>query len=887
MPMMAMADSATSTVKTSMAMPMSEPMAMARNPMGAPPPPPMAAATLAKGPESNAFAAAPPAGGSSLKMRSNFEPTAYFLGSLELNSAETIVSFKLPDAVDTYVVRAYVAAADGKYGQSESEIVSRTSLNLQPVLPTIVRLGDVFQAGVTVMTTIDDTIASIRVAGEVGADSSSLTLVGSNGKELKDVAPQVVKESVFTFRANTLGISSVTFSASGSCSNPQSCPLQDGITKTIPVLGQQDPVFVATSMAIRATEAGLVWDEGLKLPAAAAGAGIVNISTGVGRLPAVMGVVSRLVELPERPSAYNLLDLLLSVTALHEYPAARSTALYKSAVSAAASAGSLLKKFTLNSKLAPYSPEYYDASSPYIDAELQAYAVYAVSKYNSYKSAGLAPLDVQNELAVWMQALTNELLARAAQAREVKINGLQGKFSDLNLLARTYWAIYTFRQTVDVNDLSVGGDDDLKFARLTDDFDKLALETRAIVSMMLPAQHALVQRLVQDLQSQLRPIGRTAALRDASLYSTASALGLILLSPVSSPNLDTLAGSNPLLEKFANGLADSKSGFWYGTNAAWTAVALAAYDKSRGNTQASLSLKVQNGDSELMSASFSTSDGSPKTTTKSWGDLNEQQPVQFTAKGSGEVSVALGMSFTPKTVNLDAQYRGLHVEKAVYRWDGQKQTGLPIMACDVGETLLVVIQVTTPDAVNAVELVDLVPGGFEPVDPNVMKGPSIPLPSDQPFVQPVYGGSVGVGPRPIPMPMKPMMPVQGDAMPMPSMMARPGISVMPPQNPYIGGWRMPPWWGGFANRQTKADRVQWYADRLPQGSTSIMYLARATIRGTPPLRYLVRRVNLQHFGAHGVSTLLARYLHDAAGQGAAAAAARGDGAEQRRQVPHF
>ena len=79
-----------------------------------------------------------------------------------------------------------------------------------------------------------------------------------------------------------------------------------------------------------------------------------------------------------------------------------------------------------------------------------------------------------------------------------------------------------------------------------------------------------------------------------------------------------------------------------------------------------------------------------------------KEQVSFNANGVGEVSVALAMTFVPASVLNFPVYRGIYVEKFIYRMDpltGEAKGG-PLQLVEVGETVVVSIQVTTPDALQ-------------------------------------------------------------------------------------------------------------------------------------------------------------------------------------------
>ena len=72
---------------------------------------------------------------------------------------------------------------------------------------------------------------------------------------------------------------------------------QDALQLTLPIEGLQDPVSLATSFVVQATDNGAAkWVEGLQLPDALPGSGSIQIQAGVGRLPAVLANARQIME---------------------------------------------------------------------------------------------------------------------------------------------------------------------------------------------------------------------------------------------------------------------------------------------------------------------------------------------------------------------------------------------------------------------------------------------------------------------------------------------------------------------------------------------------------------------------------------------------------------
>ena len=106
-------------------------------------------------PADSAPVAPPPTG---VPVRSSIERTPFFVHTLTAASQQTL-KFRLPDNVGTFLVRVVASAVKPKgsngqtlhfFGSSDKDIVSRRPLTLQSSLPRVARIGDMFDAGVTV-----------------------------------------------------------------------------------------------------------------------------------------------------------------------------------------------------------------------------------------------------------------------------------------------------------------------------------------------------------------------------------------------------------------------------------------------------------------------------------------------------------------------------------------------------------------------------------------------------------------------------------------------------------------------------------------------------------------------------------------------------------------
>jgi hypothetical protein len=225
--------------------------------------------------------------------------------------------------------------------------------------------------------------------------------------------------------------------------------------------------------------------------------------------------------------------------------------------------------------------------------------------------------------------------------------------------------------------------------------------------------------------------------------------------------------------------------------------ALSKYDQALGSTKPDIKVSAVSGGVEVLDFQASGAKVDPVTQLTLWEQLpRPPAPVRFSASGRGQASVSAVLTFVPAAMpTAGAVYRGLYVEKVVRRMNATTgdAVGPPLQVVPLGVSVVITIQVTTPDDVSRVVVTDLSAGGLEPVDPNVA------------------GDDSGAG--------------AGDEC-------------------SGGGYRWS-WWcvPAFYHRETYADRVTWTSwSTLTAGTHTVTYQAVAATRGVfslPPAQAFV------------------------------------------------
>lgn len=768
--------------------------------------------------------------------RSEFSMRPLFVATLRTDQQGRVgTSVSLPDNVGTFVVRAIAASvsrgnhlsADGStshFGAAETELVVRRSVSLQPSLPRVARIGDRFLAGV--VANVFGTDSPVELLVEVTIDSAVAALALHDedpASRSVTVSPGSPVEVRFRFVAAQTAIDEAGLTFTVSVADGDASTMVDAVVHILPVRGVYNPVTVATSSAITASESGVVdAAEGIALPKALLGVGFVEVAAGVGHLPAIGSISSGLVPLPDKRRYLSVSEVLaaLAPSAAMEMYGVEDVALREVADDSAEVALDLLPSFTSGSRGLVWRSDYVSSCSDCYDVSLNAFGLFVAARTAEAETT-VVPLSLRG---AWEDGIRNGLTYWARRARS-----WNGQFSDFHSLSRAYLALGPHASVT--SDQSVRSD--LSMDRLLHVADPnsdagssywISAGTRAATvlsfalhlterdsdgelqwsSAVTDAEKTMLNNMLWSLINGVRVQGRTAYLTydsssasawPLSMEEQALALWALAIAP-------SAYRTHPVLPKLAYFVAAGGAlGWGNGGNpqeATLAMFALAAYDDSRGSTAPNVKLEVTSGDVELLEARWTSegTDGGDNTQEEStplalvsnrvdWKDLaSPPEDMLFRAIGSGEIFVGALLRFVPAETFLNPMYRGIHVEKTVRRVDpaSGRAVGEPLQVIETGQVVMVTIQVTTPDRLQNVRLVDLAPSGLEPIDPNVDDS--------------MNNGDDGCG---------------------------------SPQ------WGRRWWWWGcyrpFGVRETLADRVQFFSEYLWPGTHSVSYLAVSVTEG--------------------------------------------------------
>ncbi len=150
------------------------------------------------------------AGISNTRIRKDFQPLAYYQGSVVTdNNGKASVTFQLPDDLTTW--RVMVVATDGnfKFGSAETTFISTQPLLSNPILPQFSRPGDKLLAGVSVTNNTGNQ-GMIDITGNV-KNGVQFSAGNSNSQRIKRPLKAGTQAYYFPVLVQEVGTSQVQF----------------------------------------------------------------------------------------------------------------------------------------------------------------------------------------------------------------------------------------------------------------------------------------------------------------------------------------------------------------------------------------------------------------------------------------------------------------------------------------------------------------------------------------------------------------------------------------------------------------------------------------------------------------------------------------------------
>eukprot|EP01134_Creolimax_fragrantissima_P006822 CFRG6822T1 len=684
-------------------------------------------------------------GGSNIALpRSQFEMVPLWVGSARVTSNGTFnTSVDLPDNVGTYTIFAYAiggVAANGKSpdmsGVNLSGLTVRKPVaTLQEKMPRVVRAGDVFKGGVIVTATDVDFRGKLDVTIEVQNEdqmSSPVILCGSDGIATEEpLGATLVLDVEYSapvvgdFQLCADGVGNVSFLIT----LKDGSDVLDQLAINATVSGVMPTVTLGTSTGVDSDIAS-PYPEGIVLPAAVPNSGHLSISVGVGRLPAVLAMTTRLMESTTTPDNRSVLDPLASAPSLVSVPGALQAvsiayeALPKEDIElvsqVAITAVNRLKAYTTSAAGLSYTPV--TTWQPHrANVWLNAFALYALKDMDD---------NTIDLTTMWKNAMVKQIKADLDEALSMP----DGEYTDWTSLTWAYAALnpdYDFERP------------QISFESLETKIQDESLGIQALFALICQrgkdrqkCNVETVTSIKQSLLNNMRVQGRTAYISYegsamSALQTTALALSLFSTRDEGQgfvANIDKLANFVSQLGNVESGVGASDSQMLL------CVMALADYDRVTDSASPDLEVSIVQGDEDIFKESFGPNNdkrGAVIMHEYTYGGKPAIDPLDIYVDGRGEVQVVTLMQFTPLKVNKSPIIRGLSAEKVIQRTSNSTNspTGPALTADDVinvGEIVQITIQIVSPDDVTNVNVVDESAGGLEAVTVTSLNPPIQP-----------------------------------------------------------------------------------------------------------------------------------------------------------------
>eukprot|EP01025_Chloroclados_australasicus_P018154 TRINITY_DN193_c1_g1_i6.p1 TRINITY_DN193_c1_g1~~TRINITY_DN193_c1_g1_i6.p1 ORF type:complete len:2102 (+),score=278.55 TRINITY_DN193_c1_g1_i6:140-6445(+) len=649
---------------------------------------------------------------------------------------KAVMAFTAPVALSRYNVRAYATGGGEipRFGKVQFDFIVRRPVSTTAAVPRQVRTSDEFQAGVIITISADDGLFQI---GQVVSINLSINITNPEDETAVLVNPEGAQTVVavvvgdplevrFPMRAEIIGDINIEFMAT----DPNT-GATDISRVTIPINGPALPVTLIDSFTIDA-QPDAEFVEAIQLTSAVPGSGIVNMTVGLGRVPTIQSFASTILEIMQQESPWNPYALTALATVVV------SEVLEGLGVSQGSESplGTLLDALlpyfdsSLNNfrsgRLTTYSNglRYYIPRNSYsgVSEFLNSWAITVVNDLE--RVAGSIPFRVVEAREDWDDALKRSV----SDAMEDYADGLLfGRFS-LHRLVDFRYAVgpdWTYQEEDFVYDTSI--------ERVAREFNSLNLDDQLSVALMIlnfnmssttlfnqTTGQDLVNEVVDKAQSLIRFRGRNAFVA-YSQNSQSPARGL-----VQSKTLQLFIRTNTGLATIASDLTNFISSQpirfpAFDMPCLNTLLAIFEYEKSQANVNPSVDFEARSGNFSLLSTRFDSIEDPTVNKVTSYDDLAQPPaPIELKVSGSGEIGLSTILNFSPTQSFPFPQFRGLLVQRVIRMVDiDGRGTGRPLVKVPLSTVVSVELQIMTPDDLGGVEVLVPMPGGLEPVDPNV------------------------------------------------------------------------------------------------------------------------------------------------------------------------
>ncbi|KYR02699.1 hypothetical protein DLAC_00159 [Tieghemostelium lacteum] len=653
-----------------------------------------------------------------VKVRDFFETTPLFVGKLTVTNGIANIPFTLPDDVTTFEIRAYVIESEAlnssfEFLSQSLDIISKREYSIQPIAPSFVRVGDQFQAGISLVynaANFTSNNAEFRLL--VNIESTSFVLTSPS--KVVMVKPSGYNTNIFynfSAVAQTQGDSDMYFSLyKGSA-------LVDSVKLPLNVLGKQVPIYTGDS---RAFDNNTVTGEGLQLPDAELGSGSLKIFAGVGRYPYVQEKSAKLLAIGKERSLSSI-DLLSQQVTFGALIAYRyNDSLIEKSKEALQQVTSAISSYMLGTQLKWYPSSY--------DGEIYPTLYFILLRNIMDKTHTEGWSIIGTDYSIYAQFIDqylNQMVENAINKNQTVDKEFIGRAS---IGLGYYWS----PQNEDLEEYSWNG----LTANITDNCSLMCQLYFTIAAQLRgEGDSKFIPIVLKNIENNVRIQGRTAYVSESPQITSSSlslsaysSLAMILANYTNKSILEKLlnfVGIGGVPQSFPIGVAKGTyypSGFSAETEVI-SLIALSLYDKVTASTSPNIKLTVyqEKVENVLLDHQFTKQNPNPVSEIFKFSSLYSPNGTIYfkTSAGSGEITAAIGLEWTPTAAITAAQTNGIRVEKIIVPLNKNKTVYSDAKSDQVllvGQEVKIIISITTQDDIGDVYILDSLNGGLSALD---------------------------------------------------------------------------------------------------------------------------------------------------------------------------
>jgi hypothetical protein len=651
-------------------------------------------------------------------LRSRFQTTAFFLGSLVTNAdGKGVASARLPDNLTTFRLMAVAVTAGDRYGSGQSSLLVTRPLVARPALPRFLREGDRFAAGVVV---------NRREGGEAKATVEARTTgVKLEGRRKRDVTlePGRGREVRFDFLAG----SGDSLSQAGFRFTAKSGGDADAVALALPVRPPHHPQSF--------TVAGVLHDSAtaeLALPDDVdPGRSTLHLSLGTSPLAMIRGAQRRFQVYPYWCSEQiaSAAEPLIALYRAGRELGADSAVARRARSDLERVVATLVRRQRPDGGIGLWSAA--DWTTPWLsayagavllDAKVAGFAVddSVLVRLGGYLQRSLAERGpIMAPVAAWYDSSEVRLSERVMAVDYLSRAGLRDRAAENELLRLAAQLAWEDRVRL-AHILGRGGDRGAALRLLEPAWDAVKVEGRAAT---LPK----ASRRAFYFFSPIRPIA----------WLLSATLSVNPAHPLVGPMVETL-------------VQQGRGADWtWNTQDLGTAVSALAEFQRHQKAGAARGFRVVSGEKTVFDVA-SLGAASEKSVTldrllgAAGGKIRLSLSARDTASGASPIFYFLTATVVPKRPPVRPGDHGIQVE----RWYESFQGGRPLTEVAEGELVRVRLRLTVPSERHFVILDDALPAGLEAVDLSLrtVGGIAGPGAADSTAVEPSGEGGDGALP---------------------------------------------------------------------------------------------------------------------------------------------